>query len=75
MGTVMQHFKEVAGSATALMGVIQFTGGALAGLLWGHLHDHTPGPMMLVSLLTATLALLFLASARKAEHNKLVETH
>lgn len=75
MGTVMQHFKEVAGSATALMGVIQFTGGALAGLLWGHLHDHTPGPMMLVSLLTATLALLFLASARKAEHNNLAETH
>ena len=70
MGTVMQYFREVAGSATALMGVIQFSGGALAGLLWGKLHDHTPVPMMEVSLLTASLALVFLLFARKASQSE-----
>lgn len=70
MGSVMQHFREVAGSATALMGVIQFSGGALAGLLWGHFHDHTPIPMMEVSLLTATLALIFLLMARRADSHE-----
>lgn len=69
MGTIMQHFREVAASATALMGVIQFSGGALAGLLWGKLHDGTPMPMMAVSLLTATLAAVFLIAAIKAEKN------
>jgi len=71
MATVMHHFKEVAGSATALMGVIQFSGGALAGLLWGKLHDHTPVPMMEVSLLTASLALFFLWYARRADNQEL----
>ncbi|MEK9713989.1 MAG: multidrug effflux MFS transporter [Thalassolituus sp.] len=77
MGTVMQSFKEVAGSATALMGVIQFSGGALAGLLWGHLHDGTPVPMMLVSLFTATLAVIFFTLARRAESSDQLttETH
>jgi len=65
----MQYFRDVAGSATALMGVIQFSGGALAGLLWGKLHDHTPVPMMEVSLLTASMALVFLLFARRASHS------
>ena len=75
MGTVMQYFREVAGSATALMGVIQFSGGALAGLLWGKLHDHTPVPMMEVSLLTASLALIFLLMARKASQSEATQNN
>ena len=67
MGTVMQHFRDVAGSATALMGVIQFSGGALAGLLWAHLHDNTPVPMMAVMVLTSGLSALALFSARHAD--------
>ena len=67
MGTVMQHFREVAGSATALMGVIQFCGGALAGLLWAHLHNQTPVPMMAVMVLTSGLATVALFSARNAD--------
>jgi DHA1 family bicyclomycin/chloramphenicol resistance-like MFS transporter len=69
MGTIMQHFREVAASATALMGVIQFSGGALAGLLWGKLHDGTPMPMMAVCLLTASLSAVFLISALRADAN------
>lgn len=69
MGTVMQHFRDVAASATALMGVIQFSGGALAGLLWGQLHDGTPTPMMTVCLLTASLSAIFLLAARRADAN------
>lgn len=76
MGTVMQHFRDVAASATALMGVIQFSGGALAGLLWGQLHNGTPTPMMAVCLLTASLSAVFLLAARHADANTLTnETH
>ena len=76
MGTVMQHFRDVAASATALMGVIQFSGGALAGLLWGQLHNGTPMPMMAVCLLTASLSAVFFLAARRADTNtSTTETH
>lgn len=56
MGTIMQYFRDDAGSATALTGVCQFSGGALAGLLWGQLHTGTPVAMMSVMMLTTAVA-------------------
>ena len=67
MGSIMQDFKNEAGSATALAGVTQFCGGAIAGLFWGQIHDHTPVPMMLVMMLTASIAAIAFYSAIRAE--------
>ena len=68
MGTIMQYFRENAGSATALTGVCQFSGGALAGLLWGHLHTGTPLAMMGVMILTASIAACGLLLSHRAEN-------
>ncbi len=56
LGTIMQYFRDDAGSATALTGVCQFSGGALAGLLWGQLHTGTPVAMMAVMMMTAAVS-------------------
>ncbi|MBQ0726435.1 MAG: multidrug effflux MFS transporter [Thalassolituus oleivorans] len=64
MATVLQYFRDVAGSATALIGVVQFCGGAAFGLLWGQLHDNTPVPMMAMMFLSAFCAFVALMAAR-----------
>lgn len=73
LGTIMQYFRQDAGSATALTGVCQFTGGALAGLLWGHLHNGTPITMMVVMMLTTTVAATGLLLAMHATNAETVD--
>ncbi|MAR01111.1 MAG: Bcr/CflA family drug resistance efflux transporter [Oceanospirillaceae bacterium] len=67
LATIMQNFRNNAGSATALTGVCQFSGGALAGLLWGYLHNGTPVPMMAMMVVTASVAATGLTLAIRAE--------
>lgn len=67
MGNIMQDFKQIAGSATALAGVTQFCGGAVAGVFWAQIHNQTPVPMMIVMMLTASLAAAFFYSAKRSE--------
>ena len=57
---VLHHFRDISATANALAGVLQFCGGALAGLLWAQLHDGTPLPMLLMMLTTAALALILI---------------
>jgi DHA1 family bicyclomycin/chloramphenicol resistance-like MFS transporter len=46
----MQFFPHIGGTATALMGTIQFATGALAGMVIGHFHDGTLLPVTLSML-------------------------
>ncbi len=54
----MQPFPALAGTASALMGALQFTLGAVAGLALAVLHDGTARPMGLVIAAAAVAALL-----------------
>ncbi len=54
----MQPFPALAGTASALMGSMQFALGALAGALLALLHDGTGWPMGVVMAGAASLALL-----------------
>ena len=49
---------RTAGSASALIGTLQFTGGALAGGVVGALHDGTAMPMAVVIAVAGTAGLL-----------------
>ncbi|HEX9844399.1 MAG TPA: Bcr/CflA family multidrug efflux MFS transporter [bacterium] len=57
----LQHFPNLAGTASSVFGAAQFGVGALAGLLTAHLHDGTAVPMAAV---IAGSALLCLAADR-----------
>jgi DHA1 family bicyclomycin/chloramphenicol resistance-like MFS transporter len=62
VGALSRH-QAHAGSASALFGTLQYTGGALAGLLVGVLADGSARPMAFV-MLACALAALFCARAR-----------
>lgn len=62
VGAMSRH-QAHAGSASALFGTLQYSGGALAGLLVGVLADNTARPMAFV-MLTCALAALLCARAR-----------
>ena len=69
---VLHHFRDISATANALAGVLQFCGGALAGLIWSQLHDGSPLPMVGLMLVTATVALLMLfhlPSEQQADSN------
>ncbi len=57
VGALSRH-QAHAGSASALLGTMQFTGGAISGLAVGVLADGTARPMAFAMLGCATLALL-----------------
>ena len=59
MSLVLHHFKDISGSATALIGVTEFCIGALFGYFWSLLHNGTPLPMMLMMCVAASLAIIF----------------
>lgn len=45
VATAMQPFAAEAGTASAVVGIVQFVLGALAGALVGAFHNGTAGPM------------------------------
>jgi DHA1 family bicyclomycin/chloramphenicol resistance-like MFS transporter len=57
VGALSRH-QAHAGSASALLGTLQYTGGAIAGILVGLLADGTAGPMAATMLLCALGAML-----------------
>lgn len=66
----MQYFPHIGGTATALMGTIQFATGAVAGMLIGHFHDGTLLPVtisMLCFAIFANLMVHFVAEAKLPE--------
>ncbi|WP_181850292.1 multidrug effflux MFS transporter [Thalassospira profundimaris] len=66
----MQYFPHIGGTATALMGTIQFATGALAGMIIGHFHDGTLLPVtlsMLVFGLFANVMVHFVAEAKPTD--------
>jgi len=57
VGALSRH-QAHAGSASALLGTLQYIGGAIAGILVGLLADGTAGPMAVTMLLCALGAML-----------------
>jgi len=57
VGALSRH-QAHAGSASALLGTLQYTGGAIAGILVGLLADGTAAPMAVTMLLCALGAML-----------------
>jgi DHA1 family bicyclomycin/chloramphenicol resistance-like MFS transporter len=57
VGALSRH-QAHAGSASALLGTMQYTGGAVAGLSVGVLADGTARPMAATMLLCALAAML-----------------
>jgi DHA1 family bicyclomycin/chloramphenicol resistance-like MFS transporter len=63
---VLNFFPDISGTATAVIGVSEFTLGAIVGLLWSYLHDlqfvttqqHTLSPMAWVMASCALIGLL-----------------
>jgi DHA1 family bicyclomycin/chloramphenicol resistance-like MFS transporter len=55
VGALSRH-QAHAGSAAALLGTVQFTGGAIAGLAVGWLNDGTARPMGFIMLICALIA-------------------
>jgi DHA1 family bicyclomycin/chloramphenicol resistance-like MFS transporter len=43
--SALNYFPHISGTATAIIGVSEFTIGALVGWIWAMLHDGTLGPM------------------------------
>jgi DHA1 family bicyclomycin/chloramphenicol resistance-like MFS transporter len=62
VGALTRH-QAHAGSASALLGTMQYTGGAIAGLAMGALGTDTAGPMA-VAMLACALAAMLAAWAR-----------
>lgn len=62
----LNFFPKISGTATAVMGVTQFTMGALAGILWSYFHElyfaatqeHTLSPMAWMMTICAIMGLL-----------------
>jgi DHA1 family bicyclomycin/chloramphenicol resistance-like MFS transporter len=64
VGALSRH-QAHAGSASALLGTMQYTGGAIAGLAMGVLGNDSVGPMA-VAMLACALAAMLAAWARPA---------
>jgi DHA1 family bicyclomycin/chloramphenicol resistance-like MFS transporter len=58
ISSVLQHFHNISGSATALIGVTEFLAGALLGWFWTQVHDFSARPMMLVMMFSAAMGCL-----------------
>ena len=54
----LQHHQAHAGSASALMGTLQYTGGAIASLAMGAWAENSETPMAVAMLVCASLAVL-----------------
>ncbi|MDG4719135.1 MULTISPECIES: multidrug effflux MFS transporter [Thalassospira] len=66
----MQFFPHIGGTATALMGTIQFATGALAGMVIGHFHDGTLLPVTLSMLgfgIFTNVMVHFVAAAKPSD--------
>mgnify|MGYP000353791323 CR=1 FL=1 len=69
----LNFFPKISGTATAVMGVTQFTMGALAGILWSYLHElyfmatqqHTLSPMAWMMTACAIIGFLGLVTLSK----------
>jgi len=67
--SALNYFPDISGTATAMIGVSEFTMGALVGWLWAWLHDGTLGPMAWVMTgcaLTGLIAVKLLSRSPKA---------
>ena len=67
--SALNYFPDISGTATAIIGVSEFTMGALVGWLWASLHDGTLGPMAWVMTgcaLTGLIAVKLLSRSPKA---------
>jgi len=74
MSLVLHHFKDISGSATALIGVTEFCIGALFGYLWSLLHDGTPLPMMLMMCVAASMAIVFALQGQRLNNTVNADT-
>ncbi|MEQ8286769.1 multidrug effflux MFS transporter [Thalassospira sp.] len=66
----MQYFPHIGGTATALMGTIQFATGAVAGMVIGHFHDGTLLPVTISMLgfgIFANAMVHFVAEAKPTD--------
>lgn len=56
IASYLQYFSEQAGAASALLGILQFTLGAICGALVNIMHDGTLQPMAFGMAITATIS-------------------
>jgi DHA1 family bicyclomycin/chloramphenicol resistance-like MFS transporter len=71
----LNFFPEISGTATAVIGVTEFTLGALVGLLWSYLHElqfiatqqHTLSPMAWVMTACALIGLIGLKALSRTK--------
>ncbi|WP_373036699.1 multidrug effflux MFS transporter [Sulfurimonas sp.] len=57
---LLEHFKDISATATALNGVVGFTISSLIGLLASYLHDGTLQPIFILMMSTSFISLNFL---------------
>jgi DHA1 family bicyclomycin/chloramphenicol resistance-like MFS transporter len=78
MAGTLNFFPNISGTATAVIGVTEFTLGALTGLLWSYLHElqfavteqHTLSPMAWVMTACALIGLLGLRVLSKSKYSE-----
>lgn len=58
--STLNFFPDISGTATAVIGVSEFTMGALVGWVWAQLHDGTLAPMAIVMTSCAFLGFAFM---------------
>ena len=58
--STLNFFPDISGTATAVIGVSEFTMGALVGWIWAQLHDGTLAPMAIVMTSCALLGFAFM---------------
>ncbi|MFA7083117.1 MAG: multidrug effflux MFS transporter [Arcobacteraceae bacterium] len=67
LSLLLEHFKEISATATALNGVVGFTIASLVGLMASFFHNGTLLPIFALMISTSFLALLFLGLLLKRE--------
>jgi len=54
----LEHFPKISASANAVIGVVEFSMGAVAGMLWAYWHDNSLLPVAGVMLGCSVLGFL-----------------
>lgn len=67
---LLEHFKDISATATALNGVVGFTISSLIGLLASYLHDGTLQPIFILMMSTSFISLNFLGLLLKRKKHE-----
>jgi DHA1 family bicyclomycin/chloramphenicol resistance-like MFS transporter len=71
MSLLLEHFKEISATATALNGVVGFTIASLVGLLASYFHDGSLVPIFMLMMSTSFISLSFLLLLLKRKKHEI----